>query len=827
MLSGSSKFNYLFPAAFMANTYAMTILLVVLGLAGKVDMAAEIGIVQGATLALFYAFSANARSLILNPASRIDAQSIMAARLMLIVPLAGVAYLLSIVPAEVDHFVAIALILRRCVEWLGEVHLSEMEHLRNRRLTWNYLMLQGILLATVLVWILGDLPYPLLGLLIWALVPLVISAKYIWRSFNAILDKLISVSSRILPNLGSTVIIGITVYIFRLLILLIVGKAAAGDLFTAFAIGGLTGGVFANALGPSIVLHEQRSGKHKFPFLVRLALYLSFILGIVIFAIAVLELPVLDWTKKSFFFWMATGLSMIGGVIMVYAQRIRLRLLQHDEENDVFGPDVMMNTLLIAAVPFTFYLLGVKAMSGLYLLSSVLAYFIYLSAKRGTAHWRVHETDKPIRIILAVMLLFPLFFQVSSGLFRNPTINYNSGGVLADLPIPLSVLACYAGIMLLGGYRKAFISFIAIFFTCILMIMATIFSTQSDFVQQQGKIILLIQYILPMFALALGQIYSSSETSGGDSYYEKTFLLILAVIIPWHLVATFYQGFLYLVPSLGLFSIYQDLQYVHVIMTGAYLLALYALWKFPGQRILLLLLLPLMAVYVAASMSLTATGMLLAGLIIFAAWRWQAKKEKLPAIICLGALLISSVYILYLMNHSAAAEAKFGVLEASGKSVERTAGYFVKSESNTTGDGIVIPANVHDRLNHWRHYLEKIAAEPKTLIIGSKNVADRVKYPSAHNYYLDFAYNFGLVALIPILTVLIYTCSLIYRYRKRIYVSPAMVGLCLVTLFLLLIDNSLKVGLRQPYPGIFTFFLWGLLLSRLLDWNNEGRPLKC
>src|SRR5690606_28628008 len=103
MCPGSSKFNYLFPGAFMVNTYAMTILLVVLGLADKVALAAEIGIVQGATLALFFAFSANARSLILNPSSRVSAQSVMASRLILLVPLAGAAYLLSVVPAGMDR----------------------------------------------------------------------------------------------------------------------------------------------------------------------------------------------------------------------------------------------------------------------------------------------------------------------------------------------------------------------------------------------------------------------------------------------------------------------------------------------------------------------------------------------------------------------------------------------------------------------------------------------------------------------------------------------------------------------------------------------------
>jgi hypothetical protein len=45
--------------------------------------------------------------------------------------------------------------------------------------------------------------------------------------------------------------------------------------------------------------------------------------------------------------------------------------------------------------------------------------------------------------------------------------------------------------------------------------------------------------------------------------------------------------------------------------------------------------------------------------------------------------------------------------------------------------------------------------------------------------------------------------------------SPSLLGLALVVLFILFVDNSLKVGLRQPYPGIISFFLWGVLLSRL------------
>jgi hypothetical protein len=33
--------------------------------------------------------------------------------------------------------------------------------------------------------------------------------------------------------------------------------------------------------------------------------------------------------------------------------------------------------------------------------------------------------------------------------------------------------------------------------------------------------------------------------------------------------------------------------------------------------------------------------------------------------------------------------------------------------------------------------------------------------------------------------------------------------------FALFVDSMFKVPLRQPYPGIFFFFLWGLLLAQL------------
>jgi hypothetical protein len=39
---------------------------------------------------------------------------------------------------------------------------------------------------------------------------------------------------------------------------------------------------------------------------------------------------------------------------------------------------------------------------------------------------------------------------------------------------------------------------------------------------------------------------------------------------------------------------------------------------------------------------------------------------------------------------------------------------------------------------------------------------------------------------------------------------------------MVIVDNSFKVGMRQPYPGILTFFLWVLLLAWLFPGSHSA-----
>jgi hypothetical protein len=810
------KMKNIFPASYLSSQLGMTGLLVALGLGGNPQLAADVGIVQGAALALFFAFSGNARNLIFKSAKIASARSLLLARLLLTLPVGAAVYYLGAVLGGVAWDITLILILRKAVEWVTEIHLSEVERDQDAAFAWRHFFIQAGLLFAVVVWAITGTRGLLVALMAWAIVPLFMSLGHLQRLVGGARATGIP-AKMLLPHLGSTAVMGIGVYVFRLIILFLVGRVTAGNLYAAYAIGGVLGSIFASALGPSLVLHEQQTGQRRMPGWLRGGLVLSAVAGMAVIAITRFAPDLISLAHGGSLFWYAIGFSSIGGAMMVLAQRQRLRDLQHGTEEDVFAPDVLVNILIVAVLPFIFYIFGPYGLTWLYLFNAAVALVFYWMAdvRRTTTGIMGSLYGDKLRVVLAALLVVPVFVTLETGLFRSTSLLYDSGGVLSKLPIPLSVFACYAGIALLGNYRRANLGLVMIFGSFVLMLLSTVATPFSGDAEEQARLILLMQYILPMFAVVLGMTYEDRRRPA--SMAEKAMLVVIAVLIPLQLMASWAQAQMFLTPYLYLFSIYQHLQYVPVIVAGGYLIALFSLWNYRAWRILLLMLAPLAGIYAAASGSMLAGGFILAGSAAFAVHRMTVEKDKNRRIggwaafsLVLGA---GTAYHVWMSRVS-----KFiGVesLEGAG-----AGGLYTQKLSGS------IALNLESRISSWRFYLRGILDEPTTLLFGHSVPPDRSMWPSAHNYYLDFIYNFGVTPALVMIGLIVFTLVRIYRNRKSIMSSQSMMGLVIVVLFLLLPDNLLKVGMRQPYPGIITFFLWGLLLARLRSLRKavDGRP---
>lgn len=783
-----------FPAAFMANTFAMMMVMIGLSLFGKPELAADFGLVHGATVALFYSFSGNARSLILGvEAGGADSAAILRLRFFLVLPLAAMAWMLCVGVVDGGIFVLL-LVMRRAAEWLAEIFLSEQEVQRHEKRAVQFFLIQGVCSLILLLALIDGGWFALPMALLWAASPLLgcFNVKLLERALGGS-ASIIGSLRLLLPHFGSTAVIGVSVYVFRLFLLLLAGKEVAGDLFSAFALGGILGAVFAQALGPSMVRHEQVAGGSKKSLGFFNLMLIGLLLLGALLAILIWVLPgLMSWTHKSNFFWFAIAFSLMGGVVMVQAQRIRLRIIQGAGRGDVFGSDILANILLVASVPFLYFGLGVDALPVLYLLSGIFALFFYASERAGL--FRVNESgwlsEKALLWLIAFLIMLPVFFQLSGGLFVDTWVYFNSEGRLSLLPIPISVLACYCGVVLLGRYSDARLALMTILFLFFGMFFVSFLKGVN------GTLVLLVQFILPLFALVLGQQYGARPSA--LFCLALAGAVMLSFLVPMQLLATWLAGTGYLVPHVFFFSVYQHLQYVPVLFVGVFLTSLFVLAFRKGFVAWLAFLACVVGAYTVVSLSMLAQGFLVLGVLGFIVKYMFARRTTLALIImlsaCFGGFLGSdqiSDSPLLIHKYSAGDQGRWGF------SLEG------------------LPVNFHERQAMWEFYAKEVASDWKSFLIGHVEVPDREHYPSAHNYYLDFLYHFGVIGVFPLVALLFYTLYLGITRFGFVWGHSGLLGLLGVVTFFLIADNSLKVGMRQPYPGVLMFFFWGVLLALL------------
>lgn len=780
----------------MSSNLAMTGLLIVCGLAGLSELAADIAITQAITLALFSAFSANARNLILKSISGLEANQLLYYRLILLLPLLAIAYWLSSI-SNVNAFIALLLLLRRSIEWLDEIFLSEMERLNHKKIAFQYFLMQSLLLAFALIWLLANMPFPLLGILLWASLPLCLSGRFYLRISSTGLNQLYNTLRKISPHIGSTAVIGITVYVFRLLMVDLLGKSVAGDLFVAFAIGGILGSVIANAFGPTMVFAQKANNHIQYPQLLKILMAVFLILGTcLIFTSSMLTL-----FSKSPLFWQAVGLSMIGAVPMVIAQLTRHRLLQTHDDHDLFGPDVLMNVFLVAIMPLVYYLLGIQFMAAMYLFSSVLAWLFYKSYESyelgHLADWR--KTFAQMTPLLVCLLVLPVFFQFGSGVFTSADLFFDSNRSISRLPIPFSVIANFAILLGIGAFSRARISLLFIFLSFVLMTIAVIISTPATSLAQESKFIQIAQFTLPMFALISGQFFEENKNQLVFSF-EKVFFYTILMVVSLQLISSLLAGSATLLPSIKAFSIYQYLHYVPVMFIISYSFIFERLWRDTFKPGLLLLLWALLAIYSVMTGSLFIVATYLVCMMSYVVLFGQLNEHK-PLKAFLGMTFIIVILFTYHQH--------FNLM----KNVDLGAG----SVSMITK----VQYGWDQKSDGWENHLETIRKHPQILLVGHSHISERGNAASPHNYYLDFIYNFGLVGLLPVLALIVFTAYKTWAGFKQVICNSNLLYPLLSIVFLLFIENIFYMGLKQPYPGILSFFLWGVYLSRINQLKKE------
>ncbi len=806
----NEEISYLiFPFAYSLNMFTMTLVLIFTGLIGESELAADIAIVQAATLVVFMAFSTNSRNIILSNSETISLSNLLRFRLLFMIPLAVGSFYISKGFIELDSWVVIFLILRRSLEWLAELNISDKELKGDKTYAFNYSVIQIFtvfaLLSSILI---GNGTSIYITLFLWALSPGYQLFQFIIKENTVTKKNNLSLRS-FFPHLGSSWIIAISMYVFRLLIILLAGKSLAGLMFSAYAIGGMISSVFTYAIGPTLISNTINIKTNQIINIFFLGLL--FLGGLVVLCGY--------WFNSylgfdSSLYLSAIGMSLAGGGFMLMAQKKRMQILQIDK-NSVFVEDVICNVVLISAVPLLYFMFQEFALTILFLASGIITSIVFMFP--GIKKKRMNDSVQvlPFKILSSVnrenvqaliifLLAFPIFFQFSESIiFNSKELFFNSEGSLSKLPLPFSLIACFFGILFLTKHGSCYRSALTVFsfFTC--MILSMLVTTDSGDISV-GKILLLIQFVLPMFGLLLGESYVEPT----KKYYslESVFLYVIAIIIPVEVIATIIQNTGILTPYIYVFSIYQHVQYVPVIFVCLFYLAVLKLHDDKYLRFLILFLTPFLFAYVVFSYSSLAL-VLLSVFFIHVLFLYILKL-KIKYILMILSLLIISIFITLFTLHDY-------IYYVWGQKY----GHIFDAFQHYLYDGTrlslidLLPVNLTDRITIWLYYWNNISQDMNSFFFGSDLVVDKKIAASAHNYFLDLIHSFGFVSLIPILVLIFMT---IKKSIKEIWKSDVtLFGLFIIVVYLIIVDNFFKVGMRQPYPGIIMFFLWGVLLNRL------------
>ncbi len=357
----------LFPMAAAINIFSLTSLLIVAGLFGHPELAANVAIIQAAIVAIFLSLSGNSRSLIL--AGNVNEKNLLCFRIFVVLPaVAAVAFLIDST-LDMPTYLIYGLVIRKCAEWFAELQLANREKHDDFMFAFKYVLINGLSFVLLFLQLLipawkSYFDYVLFG---WAILPLVFLGSYISSTLQlkvAHFDM-----SEFIPHIGSSTIVGVSMYMFRTLIVIFLGAVLAGDMFTAYALGGVLSSLYTYAFGPTL-MHKKGAGDSK--KLLKAVSFCCLLGGLVLVSVYAFEIRL-----YSLNFMYAIGLSLIGGGLMLLAQHSRLYLLQKCKK-DIFVPDALVNILLIMLIPFVYYLFGEVAFVWLYLISAVLHLLFYV-----------------------------------------------------------------------------------------------------------------------------------------------------------------------------------------------------------------------------------------------------------------------------------------------------------------------------------------------------------------------------------------------------------------------------------------------------------------
>ncbi len=373
-----SNFSVLFSN--LLNSVLVPFLMVLSVIFGNSSFAAEIGVFPGIVLLLTQVFSANARSLLLYNIDNKFYDQVINIRFYL-----GICIMLIVTSYQyfftnTDNFITLSILsFIVCLSWINEINLTIHEKNRSSLVIKFFLIISILFYFLVLANFMSNTGQ-LLSILKFYLLFHVLFFVYHINFLNFNIKNFIKYFTnqfREYLAVASSFFNIIGVIIWRISLVMLLGKSIAGLFFASFAIASFPGTLFNNIVGQIVTINEK----------LKILIYKISNVLFVLYVIIILFLITLNQTYLQDFefynFFKITLTSLLGTPFMLRALSNRHEFLSVSKkfQSKIFIKDVMYGISISPIIVILFYLGGTNSLIYSYPISSFLALFYYRRAQ--------------------------------------------------------------------------------------------------------------------------------------------------------------------------------------------------------------------------------------------------------------------------------------------------------------------------------------------------------------------------------------------------------------------------------------------------------------
>lgn len=733
------------------GSLAFPLIIIAAGLTSNYALAADIAVVYAAALAFLFSFSSDAKALVLASNNGETFKKLFTVRLTLSAPLFIFSALLCYFGNGTGLFITLAVLLNRVLDWNAELVLAERarKHKKNNR----FYLYELFAVIAVLLSFIFLAHYAVYFIMAWSVFLLV----YLIKPLQDIIRNPVREEGtfvKLLPRMNSRSVSGAGLYFFRSLLVVLCGKGAAGELFTAFSLGAITASFYKHIYRQWLKHHGQKTAVAAKRYLLRstsLFIALPSLTGVLIYTFLTSGAVV----TGNLFLWKAIAVSLFGGAFMVKAKYIKTTTVSKSIVADFFMPDLFAGIILISSAFFLYFMFGPQSFIWLYLISGITNYVLYSMHAGAINRLQANTflTERKTRVLKRITLIIialPLAFASN---------------------IPLSLPVSIVMMFVLGVYQAKISKMLFLLLFCALNISVIFASGAID----GTKYLLFVRGLSTVFAFALGEVFYREKNMRVD--FSKIFLFMALALSLEQIINYFVLKLMPL--NIGVF-IYAPYPLIIVFM---FVIAVFNLYKKRGKyKIICFILTVIMAFYCAAVQLVLPLAAFIGAMVMLAAYSGINNRYIVRAVSLAATGIICSVLF-------------FGIV---GK-LQRQNNTFIRVYEVQNASSYSLPS------------LSELS--PGELLFGFHH--DNAQVYSNNSYYLDMAYNFGILTLLVILLLALFTVKQAAAHRKIIAKDAQLFALCFIMFFILFVANCIGPVIKQPYIEVFYFFIWGYFLKRL------------